>query len=413
MNTKLNIGLFGFGCVGKGLYHVLLNSNLKVNICKIAIKNQNKIRDVPSQLFTHNKFDILHNTKITLVVELINDADEAFEIVKYALQNGKHVVSANKKMIATHLKELVQLQQQYNVKLLYEASVCGSIPIVKTLEEYFGYDKLNLISGVFNGTTNYILSRITDEKISYKNALHKAQNLGFAESDPSSDIEGFDSKYKAVIIALHAFGVYVKPNSVLNIGISTLAQTDIDYANKHNCTLKLIATIKRIKNNKIVIFVLPKFVAKNTALSLTSNEYNAVQINSEFCGEQFFQGKGAGAYPTGFAVLSDISSLLMNYEYSYKKLQGQQNSYTNSILIKAYFRFNSLDNLKHIIPIEVYEECYFENQKSIIGLFSVENLIKKRYYFIKENLFIATLGDEVFEHENAFEYESEKNIFSN
>jgi homoserine dehydrogenase len=232
MSNELNIGLFGFGCVGQGLYHVLNNSKgFTANITKIAVKNRDKKRTLPQELFTYDKFEILNNPSINLIVELIDDAEEAYQIVKHALQNGKHVVTANKKMVATHLKELVKLQEENNVSLLYEASSCGSIPIIRTLEEYFDNEQLTKVSGIFNGTTNYILTKTILEKLSYPDALKQAQEKGFAESDPTNDVEGFDAKFKAIIIALHSFGVFCLPENVLNIGITTLHEHDINYAN--------------------------------------------------------------------------------------------------------------------------------------------------------------------------------------
>jgi len=155
MATTLNIGLFGFGCVGQGLYHVLKNSKgFKADIVKIAVKNKTKQRPLDADLFTFDKYEILDNPEINLIVELIDDADEAFNIVSYALSKGKHVVTANKKMVASHLEELYRLQQQHNVSLLYEASSCGSIPIIRTLEEYFDNEQIEKVSGIFNGTTN-------------------------------------------------------------------------------------------------------------------------------------------------------------------------------------------------------------------------------------------------------------------
>ncbi|MCW3077086.1 MAG: homoserine dehydrogenase, partial [Bacteroidetes bacterium] len=246
MEKKLNIGLFGFGCVGQGLYHVLNNSKgFTANITQIAVKDRTKERSLPTEIFTFNKYDILDNPEINVIVELIDDADEAFEIVKYAIQKGKHVVTANKKLVATHLKELYELQEKHNVSLLYEASTCGSIPIIRTLEEYFDNEQLNKVSGIFNGTTNYILTKTINEKISYDAALKQAQEKGFAETDPTADVEGFDPKYKAVIIALHAFGVFAEPEKILNIGITTLHDNDIKYASEKGYKIKLVPTVKQ------------------------------------------------------------------------------------------------------------------------------------------------------------------------
>ena len=239
MSKTLKIGLFGFGCVGQGLYHVLKNSTgFKADIVKIGLKNKFKERNIPQDLITYDKWDILNNPDIDVIVELIDNSEDAYFIVKEALKRGKHVVTANKKLLATHLDELVFLQKQNNVSLLYEGSVCGSIPIIRTLEEYFDNEELEKVSGIFNGTTNYILTKTIAENLSYENALKQAQEKGFAESNPTSDVEGYDAKYKSVIVALHAFGLIIKANDVLNIGITTLQNQDIKYASEKKYKIK-------------------------------------------------------------------------------------------------------------------------------------------------------------------------------
>jgi len=193
---KLKIGLFGFGCVGQGLYHVLNNSTgFKASLECIVVKDKNKPRPLASELISYNKWDVLDNEDISVVVELIDDAEEAFEIVSEAMRRGKHVVTANKKMLALHLNELYALQNKFKVSLLYEAAACGSIPIIRTLEEYFDNEDLKRVTGIFNGTTNFILTQTINERISYPDALLLSQEKGFAESDPTNDVEGYDPKY--------------------------------------------------------------------------------------------------------------------------------------------------------------------------------------------------------------------------
>ncbi|WP_374951422.1 homoserine dehydrogenase, partial [Mucilaginibacter sp.] len=230
MSKKLNIGLFGFGVVGQGLYDIIKTKNLNLEIVKIAIKNPEKERSLPRELFTTDRDDILNNPEINTVVELINDTEAAFEIVSRALSSGKNVVSASKKMIATYLKELIELQHKHGTSLLYEGSVCGSIPIIRNLEEYYDNELLHSISGIFNGSSNYILSKGYLEGLDYDSALKQAQDLGFAETDPTMDVGGYDAKYKLIIAAAHAYGVVIDPEAVLNIGIQNLAPNDLQYA---------------------------------------------------------------------------------------------------------------------------------------------------------------------------------------
>lgn len=396
MTNKLNIGLFGFGCVGQGLYHVLNNSSgFTSNITKIAVKDKSKPRTLGSDIFTFNKYDILDNPEINVIVELIDNADDAFEIVKYAIQKGKHVVTANKKLVATHLQELHELQKKHNVSLLYEASTCGSIPIIRTLEEYFDNEQLNKVSGIFNGTTNYILTKTITEKISYQAALKQAQEKGFAESDPTSDVEGYDAKYKAIIIALHAFGVFAKPNNVLNIGITTLHDNDIKYASEKGYKIKLVPTVKHI-DNKVSIYVLPKFIKQQNPLFFVDNEFNGVIVEGEFSGEQFLKGRGAGGHPTGAAVLSDISALSYEYKYAFKKLnQTLKNTIDNNIFIKAYIRYNTLTDLEVLGADQIFEQYTGEDYHYAVALVNINQLFLQRDYILQNNLFIAEVGEGV------------------
>ena len=187
----LQIGLFGFGVVGEGIYKVLQQTpSLQANIKKVCIKHADKERNAPSDLFTTEYTALLNDQEIDLIVKLIDDANEAYKIVSTALRNKKSVVSANKKMIAEHLQELIALQNENGVSFLYEAAVCGSIPIIRNLEEYYDNDLLQSICGIVNGSTNYILTKIIEEGLTYQEALLKAQQLGFAESNPALDVEG-------------------------------------------------------------------------------------------------------------------------------------------------------------------------------------------------------------------------------
>jgi len=257
MKKTLKIGLFGFGCVGKGLYDILQNNTentgFEAQILKICVKDKSKKRKIDSSFFTFDKNEILDNSEINLVIELISDADEAYQIVKKALLSGKNVVTANKKMLALHLEELVKIQKETGTSLLYEAATCGSIPIVRTLAEYYDNELLYSVSGIFNGSSNYILSKIANENLTYNVALKQAQELGFAEADPALDVAGFDANYKLCLLAAQAYGIFVNPDEVLRIGINNLKKEDIDFAATYTNTkgqkdfkVKLVANISRI-----------------------------------------------------------------------------------------------------------------------------------------------------------------------
>ncbi len=340
MKKKLKIGLFGYGVVGQGLYHVLNETHgVKAEIKKICVKNKDKQRNLDSSIFTYEKNDILFDSDIDIVVELIDDASAAFEIVKAALRNGKHVVTANKRMLAENLQEIYSLQKRYDRSVLYEGSVCGSIPILRNLEEYYDNDLITSIEGIFNGSTNYILTKVFEERKSYAEALKAAQDLGFAESDPSLDVKGFDPKFKLTIAIAHTFGVFVKPENIINVGINKISAVDLKYAKENNLTIKLVARAYKLEG-QIVGFVAPQFIPADHMLASVRNEYNAVLVEGAFAEKQVFIGKGAGGYPTGSAVLSDISALTFDYRYEYKKFtQGEGFSFTNNAKVDVVISF--------------------------------------------------------------------------
>jgi homoserine dehydrogenase len=353
MCKAVNIGLFGFGVVGQGLYDILNKSTgINARIAKIAVKQKDKERSLPKEYFTFDAEEILNNNDIDLIVELINDADDAYLIIKTALLKGKNVVSANKKVLAEHFEEFIQLQLQTGKSILYEASVCGGIPIIRTIEEYYISELLYSIKGIFNGSSNYILSKMQEENLDYKLALSQAQELGFAESDPKLDVEGFDAKYKLVILAAHSFGVYIHPDKVFNYGISGISKFDIQFAKEKNLKIKLIASAYKNSENTICLYVIPAFVDKYSNLYLVENEYNGVTVEGAFSDNQFFSGKGAGGHPTGSAVLSDIAANSYQYKYEYHKTQKElQYSYNNDTSINIYVRHEG----------EIFESNYFES----------------------------------------------------
>jgi len=374
---NLNIGLFGFGCVGYGLYEVLQKTpGLKANIKRICIKDKNKQRQIPSEHFTFDKDEILFDEEINTVVELIDDADAAFEIVKAALQNGKAVVTANKKMIAEHFAELLQLQRQHNVPLLYEAACCASIPIIRNLEEYYDNDLLESIEGIVNGSTNYILTKTAEENISYEEALKDAQQKGYAETNPVLDTGGFDAKYKLLILIAHAFGVITKPEEIYNLGIDKLGELELNYAREKGLKIKLVAYSEKTENGKINAFVLPKFVHKNDKLFSVDDVFNGIKTKSYFSDTQFFSGKGAGAYPTASAVVSDISALSYDYRYEYKKLNQIETLASDAtIILKVFLRHDLEYGHEFKRYFEEINECYLNYESGfIVGTISLKHL---------------------------------------
>lgn len=390
-NTK--IGLFGFGCVGSGLYEVLQqNAALQAQIKKIAVKHHDKKRSLPASYFTFNKNEILDDESINVIVELIDDADEAFIIVSEALKRGKHVVTANKKMLANHFQTLIDLAKENNVSLLYEAAVGGSIPIIRTLEEYYNNDTLTQLDGILNGTTNYILTKTLNEQKSYEEVLKEAQALGFAESNPTMDVQAFDPKFKIVILLAHAFGVIVKPEQLFNYGIEQLSQHDIRFAKQRDYAIKLVASAA-IVHHKIQAFVLPKFVPQNDSFYGVNNEFNAVQVSAAFSDKQLLTGKGAGSFPTAAAVLSDISALRYNYAYEYHKLNKHlKPEIDNSAFIHVYLRYASNDVFEELQFETVNEEYRSKGYNYIIGSISLQQLIDADL-LNRQGVFVAAIEE--------------------
>jgi homoserine dehydrogenase len=381
-SKQLNIGLFGFGVVGKGLYDVLQSTpTLQASIKKIVIKNAYKPRSIAAENFSTDPSVILNNENINVVVELIDDADAAFEIVKTALQKGKAVVSANKKMIAERFEELLQLQEENNTALLYEAACCASMPIVRNLEEYYDNDLLKSIRGIINGSTNFILTKILEEQLEFKAALTLAQQLGFAESNPKLDIGGFDAANKLSILLAHSFGVITKPAGFIFNGIENISLPDAIVAKEKKQSIKLVATAKKLENGKLAAFVLPQFVTQADNLYHVQNEFNALTTESTFADEHFFKGKGAGAFPTASAVLSDISALGYNYKYEYKKIYHKTDTaLTNNFYLKIFISTDELSKINKG-DFEWVEEWHNEYKHSwLIAVIHAEKLFTSNWW---------------------------------
>lgn len=357
MRNKLNIGLIGFGVVGTGLYEVLNKSKLlDARISRIVVKDRTKKRSLPAEAFSYDADEVLNDSTINVVVELINDSEAAFEIVKKALENGKHVVSANKKLIAEHFEELILTAKRNNVSFLYEAAVGGSIPILRNLEEYYNNDSLSSVQGIVNGTTNYILTQ-SNYGVPYQEALKKATELGFAEIDPTLDVDGFDSKFKLVLLIKHAFGLIVEPENVLNYGIRNIKPQDVKYAGEKGYRIKLFSRAEKLGND-ILGFVAPHFVKSDHFAYQVDNEFNAVVVEALFSDKQLFIGKGAGSYPTASAVLSDISALQFDYQYEYRKTDNSVSTpFTDEFLLKVYVGSEFIEAINEL-PFYRIDEVY-------------------------------------------------------
>ena len=397
-HKKLTIGLFGFGVVGEGLYRILeQTTSLHARIKRICIKNPEKERIAPAALFTTDMDKLLNDPDINLIVEVINDADAAFEITRKALNNGKDVVSASKKMIAEHLPELLVLQQSSGRSLLYESTACASIPVLRNLEEYYDNDLLHAIRAIVNGSTNYILTKIFEEKMDFRQALLLAQQQGFAESDPKLDIEGNDAVNKWCLFLVHSYGIVTPPERILFSGIQHIKSADAQVAKEKNQQIKLVAEARKLLTGEVAAFVLPQFVNPGDPLAFVRNEYNGVVIESGFADQQFFYGKGAGSYPTASALLSDISALRYGYKYEYKKLYHHQPSELGfGFHLRVYISF---DDWKYVPKenfdfIEEWHEC--EDRKWLIGTIAFAEL-QQNDWWRKNNCSLIVMPEPIIE----------------
>ena len=390
--NKIKIGLFGFGVVGSGIYEVLRKSkNAHAEIVKICVADLTKPRTLDASFFTDRAEDILDDPGIDLIVEVINDAEAAYRIVKTALMNGKDVVSGSKTMLAFHLEELIDIQRRYGTALLYDASSCGSIPVIRNLEEYYDNDLLLEVKGILNGSSNYILSRVFDHSLPYADALRQAQELGFAESDPSFDIDGFDALFKLVIITVHALGAYVHPDRIFTYGISTIHESDIRYAREKNVKIKLVAQVAKISATQFTMFVMPEFVPPSRYIYSVDDEYNGVVIRGECYDRQFMFGKGAGSLPTASSILSDIMARQHRYKYEYKKLRFRDRpSYTTDVRLKVYVRYSETDIPSVLGFLSVEQQYVSREYRYVIGEVLLSELIARRNALRGEDVFLVS-----------------------
>ncbi len=392
---KIRIGLFGFGVVGQGIYEVLRRTkNVDAEIVKICVRSLDKPRpgEIDRRFFTDSADEILLDPAIDLIVEVIDDAEASYRIVKAALERKIPVVSGNKAMLANHLQELIEIQKRNGVALLYDASSCGSIPVIRNLEEYYDNDLLLEVKGILNGSSNYILSRVFDHQCPYAEALAQAQALGFAESDPSFDIEGYDSLFKLVIITVHALGVYVHPRDIFTYGISTIHDSDIRYAREKRVKIKLVAQVVKVAGDRFTMFVMPEFVSPKKYIYSVDDEYNGVVIRGECYDRQFMFGKGAGSLPTASSILSDIMARQHDYRYEYKKMNyADRPAYTTDILLRIYVRYTDTP-VPAILAFEKIHEQYFSSECNyLIGDVKLSALIEHRAELNGKDLFLANI----------------------
>jgi len=344
---QIRIGILGFGTVGTGVYRIInqhqddlqSQTGSQISIDKILVNSLDKLRsvDINPDLLTTDPNDVLQDPDIDIVVEVMGGVTEAREYIAQALKLKKHVVTANKDLIASYGGELLSLANENGCDLFYEASVAGGIPILRGLGEGFSSDRITKMLGILNGTTNYMLSKMAQEGMDYDTCLKQAQDLGYAEADPTSDVEGLDAARKIAILGTLGYHTEISLDEVDVLGISSIDQKDVQYGKEFGYELKLLGIADR-QEDEIELSVQPTFIKKSHPLAHVDGVYNAVYVHGESVGETMFYGPGAGEMPTATAITSDLVTVVKNIKlgvngrgkvapYNIKKMKPKERRY--------------------------------------------------------------------------------------
>lgn len=310
----MNIAVLGYGTVGSGVVEIVNTKHAYIqgrsSEADLNVKYILDLRDFPGDpnedKVTHDFNDILNDNSVRIVAEAMGGTKPAFEFTAKLLEAGKHVVTSNKELVATHGLELLKIAKEHNVNYMFEASVGGGIPLLRPLSYCLAANEIQAINGILNGTTNFILSKMINENLTFEEALEIAQANGYAEADPTADVEGIDACRKICILADLAFGANVDPAKVHAEGITKITLEDVAYANNCGSVIKLVGTAKRLPDGKAYITVSPAIVRSGSQLAAVSDVFNGVLINGDNVGDVFFYGPGAGKLPTASAVVADI-----------------------------------------------------------------------------------------------------------
>jgi homoserine dehydrogenase len=316
----LRIGLFGLGVVGSGVWRMLEAKRdefynrfgIDVEIARICIRDSLKERDadLPRDIVTTDFDELLYDDSIDVIIELIGGRYEALDVIERALRSRKHVITANKLVLAHELPRLRKLADRNGVNLFYSASVCGSVPVLKALDDLRIGDRIKSIQGIVNGSTNFILTSMANYGLTYDQALAEARIKGFLEADPTLDVSGQDAAQKLSVLIYHAFGKHVVPEEISTIGIESITAGDVERESKDGKVIKLIASAALDESGNVITDVQPKALPKSHVFATTSDEFNALEIIARHAGPQILHGKGAGSFPTASAVISDVVELL-------------------------------------------------------------------------------------------------------
>ena len=315
--NKFNIGLIGLGTVGSGVVKTLRNFDF-INIKQIAVKSLGKKRNIENfdeSLLTDDAFSVVNNPEIDIIVEVIGGVNPAFDLVKAAILNKKHIVTANKELLAKHGEELFKLASENNVVIMYEAAVGGGIPIIMPVKMALAANRIHKIAAILNGTTNYILTKMEQDGADYEEVLGEAQRLGYAETDPTGDVEGYDAAYKIATLATIAFNKRVNIKNIYREGITNISAKDIAYAKQLGYKIKLIA-LAQADGDKADVRVHPMLVKSEHTLAFINNVTNAVMLEGEPVGQIILSGPGAGEFPTASSVVGDILAICSELDNS-------------------------------------------------------------------------------------------------
>lgn len=310
-NKKIKIGLIGLGTVGSGVFKTLQNFK-NVEVVKIAVHNKNKKRNIDGldeSIITDDAYEVVNNPEIQIVAELVGGINPAFDLIKTAIKNGKHIVTANKELLAKHGEELFNFAEENNKVVLYEAAIAGGIPLIMPIKTILAGNKITKIKAILNGTTNYILTKMDVQGASYTDVLKEAQELGYAETDPTGDVEGFDAAYKITTLATIAFGKRIKIENVYREGITKISPDDMKAANEMGYKIKLIASAELNEDSKADVRVHPMLVPKTKTLAHIDYVTNAVSLSGHPVGDVTLSGPGAGEFPTASSVVGDILAI--------------------------------------------------------------------------------------------------------
>ena len=379
----MKIGLLGHGTVGSGVRKIIDEKNTKeiseLEISKILVRYE---KDITDQRMTVDIHDIVEDPAIDVVVECIGGDEPAFSYVQAALFNGKHVVTSNKKMLVNHLGELLETARTRGVSLKYEAACGGGIPWMSNLDRTKRIDDIESFRGIFNGTTNYILSKMSDEGSEFVVALKEAQDCGYAEIDPSDDIDGMDTAYKVVLSSCKGFGILANIQDIDIYGIRHISAKDIAYACKHGYVCKLIGS--GIKSDSSVSgTVIPTFIPKQNIFATIPANFNAIESDSKTLGKMTYVGQGAGSYPTAHAVVQDLIDLVLHQdtEVSFGVNVRVDNK---SRVSSFYVRSINLNRMEEVIEERIDEDTCITKRMSFVELASMMKTLEDDAVFVAE-----------------------------